>query len=147
MEARRPEKCLWTEPGSRRLALLREDLIDVDEWCEVRSVWHRLPFPAAMTSQLLDAIERIPFRMLGKTTELERGQAILRRAAAVLPRLDALRQEDPEGCIVLPFSAHVPSCASDAWRILKLHCGPGADSKPTLILGMGDEIGCCAVDA
>ena len=143
MRTRRPEKCPWAEPGSRRLALMREDLIDVDEWCEVRRVSHRLPFPAAMTGRLLDAIERIPFRMLGRTSELERGQAILRRAAATLPQLEALRQEDPESCIVLPFSANVPSCARDAWRILKLHCGPAADGKPTLILGMGDEMRGC----
>jgi hypothetical protein len=139
--------CVWKTPGSRRLALLREDLIDVDEWCEVRSVWHRLPFPAAMTSRLVEAIERIPFRMLGKTTELERGQAILRRATAALARLDTLRQEDPDGCVVLAFSARVPSCAHDAWRILRLHCGPGEDGKPSLILGMDDEIGCCAFEA
>jgi hypothetical protein len=138
--------CIWTEPGSRRRALLLEELIDVDEWCEVRGVWHRLPFPAAMTAPLVAAIERIPFRMIGKTTVLERGQAILRRAAEALPRLDALRQEDPDGCAVLGFSARGPACAHDPWRILKLHCGPGEDGKPTLIIGLGDELGCTAFD-
>ena len=147
MRVKRAEGCTWQEPGSHRLALVREDLIDVDEWCEVRGVWHGLPFPAALTSRLVTAIERIPFRMLGKTTEVERGQAILRRAAAVLARVDALRQEDPESCLVLGFSARAAACAHDPWHILKLHCGPGDDGKPALILGMDDELGCSAFGA
>lgn len=141
MRARSAEACAWKAPGSRQRALRWESLIDVDEWCDVRGVWHALPFPAAMTSQLVDAIERIPFRMLGQTTQLERGQAILRRAAKALARLDALRHDDP-ACCVVSFSARVAACAHDPWGILKLHCGPGEDGKPALILGMGADLGC-----
>jgi hypothetical protein len=144
MAAEESGSCMWREPGLRRLALRYEHLIDVDEWCEVRRVAHGLPCPAAMTSRLVDAIEKIPFRMVGRTTEVERGSAILRRAAAALERMDAPRHGDRECCVVVGFSARVSACAHDSWHALKLHCGPAEDGKPWLVIGMDDEIGCAS---
>src|SRR5262245_11492612 len=91
---------------SRRFALLRELLIDLDEWCAERSMWHALPYPAALTPRLCDAIERIPFRALGKTSPRERAQDVVRRATLAFERARRAGCDGTDGeCAVLSFAA------------------------------------------
>src|SRR5262245_6408773 len=66
-------------PVSRRFALRRELLIDLDEWCDERALGHALPYPPALTPRLCDVIERIPCRRVGKTSGRERARDVGRR--------------------------------------------------------------------
>ena len=132
-------------PVSRRFALRRELLIDLDEWCEERALRHALPYPTALTPRLCDVIERIPFGLVGKTSARERARDVVRRAQLAFERAQRAGSDGSEGsCVVLPFAALGSAVGSESWRILQLHCGPGDDGKPALTLGTAEERMCDA---
>jgi hypothetical protein len=127
-------------PSTRAEALALELLIDVDEWCEAHGIPSIFPFPAAMTRDLLDAIESIPFAMIGKTTPAERSRRVFEYGAAALERC-RLALEDPSvEQLETRFSAPLPRRAGDrVWSTLKVHCGRGDDTKPVVTIGLPDE--------
>jgi hypothetical protein len=130
-------------PVSRRFALRRELLIDLDEWCDERALGHALPYPTALTPRLCDIIERIPFRLVNKTTARERARDVVRRALLAFVRAHRAGSDGTDGrCAVIPFAALGSGVGSESWCILQLHCGPGDDGKPAITLGTADERMC-----
>ena len=120
----------------------REELIDVEEWAELRGVASPLPFAAALTRDLWDLAATLPFRAAGTTSTDARVSAVLHAAAAVL----RLATEpplcfEPELGFTASFGASLPSrsCAP-RWRPLRLLCGPDESGEIVLTIGLADEI-------
>jgi hypothetical protein len=127
---------------SRSEALDLELLIDVNEWCESHGVAPFFPFPAAMTRELCEAIEAIPFREIGRSSAADRAREVLTRGAAVLER--ALREtEDSE--LVRGFATHFSAplrrgASAPSWLRIALHCSASGDAKPELTLALEGEL-------
>jgi hypothetical protein len=129
-------------PKSRTGVLEHEPWIDVAEWCEIHQMNMPFLFPAEMTHGLCDAIERIPFRMIGETTQAQRGAVVFERGASALERcLHRRPSGSPEASTTLTFAAPLPCSALDpTWRRFKLHCRPGNDGRFLLMLGLEHEL-------
>jgi hypothetical protein len=81
-----------------------------------------------MTQGLCDAIERIPFRMIGETTKAQRGAVVFERGASALERcLHRRPSGPPEASTTLTFAAPLP-------------CRPGNDGSLLLMLGLEHEL-------
>jgi hypothetical protein len=77
---------MWVEGRTRAERIEAEELIDVREWAEVRGRAAPLAMPAAVSRDLWDVIEALPFGVVGERQIDDRVQAVLSAAERALER-------------------------------------------------------------
>jgi hypothetical protein len=119
----------------------REELIDVDEWAELRGVASPLPFAAALTRALWDVAIAVPFAAVGAISRDERVSSVLSAAANALRiATDPPLCFEPELGFTASFGAMLPVRACEPrWRPLRLLCAPDA-GRIVITIGLAGEI-------
>jgi hypothetical protein len=131
---------MWVEGRTRAERIEAEELIDVQEWAEVRGRAVSLAMPMGVSRDLWDVIETLPFGVVGERHVDERVEALLSAAGRALQRA---RVEspwlDPGEFFSVSFAAPLPGRSSDAkWRACCVVCGPDETGEVVLTIGLAE---------
>jgi len=129
----------WPYPFTWDDALERELLIDVGEWAECHGLSLPLTLPTALTPDLCDAIENLPFSPLCRRDVETRMCDVIHQLERTLARvLEPPVAGDPAR-VQHAFAAPLPSPHQKShWRCLSLYCGPNDRSETVAIARLAD---------
>jgi hypothetical protein len=119
-----------------------EELIDVEEWAELRGLPYPFPFRTALTRALWDLATALPFHVAPTSSADQRIRVVLEAAErAVVRATEPPLSLDPGAGFIATFSVALPGHSTDPhWRPLQLLCGPDESGEIVVTVGLSEEL-------